>query len=135
MLQNCRNCSSPSVCTSCQLGFSLLNSKCVSSGCASSVANCLQCSLISTTCTTCQSGFAESNGICTVSCPASFVFDPRIGMCTCPESSFVGKGGLCISCSVECKSCTILGCTSCDQGYYLSGSSCLTCSSNCLTCV
>ena len=117
-------------------GFSLLNNNCVSSGCSSSVLNCLSCASTNTACTTCSSGFTLVNGTCNrISCSASFVFDPVLGTCSCPSSSIAGKGGLCVSCSLECRSCSVLGCTSCNQRYYLAGASCLPCSSNCLSCL
>ena len=43
VISNCKTCSSSQVCTGCSSG-SLVNGSCVASGCAASVANCLQCS-------------------------------------------------------------------------------------------
>ena len=53
----------------------------------------------------------------------------------CPSSAYISNGGVCNNCLPNCKTCSIISCTSCDQGYYLDGGVCLACSANCVRCI
>ena len=71
VISNCKNCTSPYNCTTCQNGYTLINKNCVATGCASTVLNCVQCASNNTLCTTCASGFTLAGGVCSVSCSSS----------------------------------------------------------------
>ena len=52
------------------------------------------------------------------------------------SSNEYGSGGLCIKCSLNCKSCIgqNYNCTTCNTGYFLNATRCLTCPYKCKTC-
>ena len=87
------------VCTTCKSGkkYDTATKKCTDTACTA--ANCAYCSVIGTaeTCTECNSGY-ELGGITSLSCTKV---------------------------DTHCALRTILGCTMCEQGYYMKGDDCL----------
>lgn len=160
------SCLDSSLCLLCSTAYSLQNSLCVSNCSAGSVSIvvavslpnsnstayvCKPCSTIlqycasclSTSCSLCQTGYIMNHDkTCVAICP----------------SGYINISSICVSCSLECKSCTNLqnNCTSCTQGYlfykntsnninqclvgcmsgtYAISGTCQSCLSPCQTCV
>lgn len=133
VLSNCKACSNAVTCTGCLTGYYLNGAVCVLKGCDSSITNCMYCSGSSTSCTQCSPGFTNNAGTCTLTCPATYIFNPAIGGCRCASGTYESNGA-CKICNNHCYNCDAGQCYSCDIGYYPSGANCLTCSTNCQDC-
>lgn len=124
---NCNNCSTASVCKSCNLGYVLFNGSCINyvptgyvniSGVAVVCkGDCATCIGTDTNCTTCLNNNLLNN-ICYATCPAGYI----------------GINKICQPCTLPCKTCspTQTSCTSCTpptppaSPTYLTSNQCLT---------
>lgn len=103
---NCNTCNqnTPSTCTGCQQGYTLIDGQCQLI-CVSNL--CVSCP-DPAVCRQCQPGYVPSGNTC-IKC---------------------ANAPACTSCNPS----NINLCSSCNTGYYLSNSACIACSSNCASC-
>ncbi|EGR34389.1 hypothetical protein IMG5_013570 [Ichthyophthirius multifiliis] len=120
---SCTQCTSLSICQSCNQGFYLNNSICVQEcpvgkfknnsdrTCTSCDSSCFSCTSLSL-CQSCNQGFYLENVSCIQECPiGKFKNNPD---------------RTCIQCDTSCSSCTSTTlCQSCNQGFYLDNSICI----------
>lgn len=87
----CQSCNRKK-CTSCLLGFTLQDNKCVRE--VACPSNCSSCSS-SSTCTVCNSGYTLKNGQCVKPCPANCSECDSSGACTKCADGYELKNGAC----------------------------------------
>ncbi|KAH0569548.1 Cysteine-rich membrane protein 2 [Spironucleus salmonicida] len=127
---NCTACTSSSVCTTCDDGFSLINNKCVA--CTESQATACTCKAAKN-CQTCNS---SEMGKCKT-CIGNFDVNDGTPCQNCLVGFF--KGGdsgtdTCTACDGKCATCTALNtCQTCKDGNVLTNSTCVPCSTNQMT--
>ncbi|KAH0576117.1 Cysteine-rich membrane protein 1 [Spironucleus salmonicida] len=157
---NCTICSSDSVCTACEDGFSLETNNCV----ACKEANCKTCSASKDKCTACKTGFIMENQKC-LACPSDCAnCEGDKTTCKICKDGFLMQDGTCTKCdgnmtekctcgdAVNCVTCSrgdskVCGdcipgynkgtertCTICIDGYLMVGMVCKKCSEKCETC-
>ncbi|KAL4453480.1 hypothetical protein ABPG74_017687 [Tetrahymena malaccensis] len=137
----CQACSNFNICNLCQLGFYLLEGKCVKEcpsdynisetqcikcqlGTYFSGEECFQCSEFcedctgSINCNKCKSGFYLLEGRCVKECPSDYnISETQCVKCQ-PGTYFSGK--ICAQCSKQCQKCTgpdFSQCQQCYEGY------------------
>ncbi|KAL4506318.1 hypothetical protein ABPG73_017052 [Tetrahymena malaccensis] len=135
--------SSPTECSSCNLGYELNGTTCISHICDESCGTCFGSR--QDQCTSCQPGYTLKGQICISNCHASCktcsVFnDPNF--CTSCEDGFYLSNNQCIKCPSQCATCEIqslqgsqfISCKICNNGYVMIDSTCLQCTYPCAEC-
>lgn len=145
-INNCKACTTDVICLSCQTGFYLNGTSCISNCptrtylennvCINCSSNCGTCD--STGCLTCDSGYLLYSSVCYLACPPGVYVSGSL--CTTCNAS-------CQSCSISannCSSCVSTGTlpylysgsclASCPTGYYSNNFNCVLCVDPCLEC-
>lgn len=99
--------------------------------------NCVACPLGCYTCTTIL--VSSVTTISCINCLATFTLQTSgsVKSCGCKSNQYLSLATppICVTCAVECLTCTALACTSCVDGFYLQSPSCLPCLPVCQTCL
>lgn len=113
---------SPTICTGCTLGFSLINSSCLSPICNN---NCLYCNS-NKFCILCSPGYFLYNGTGTCQpgvpgCFRSYLMNPTICEACFPIGLYLDPyTNRCFNCPANCYSCSpAINCHYCNDAYYL----------------
>ncbi|EAR86150.2 leishmanolysin family protein (macronuclear) [Tetrahymena thermophila SB210] len=142
---NCSTCtgSSPSQCSSCNLGFELDGTTCIEHICHESCGTCYGSQYDQ--CTSCQSGYTQKGSTCISNCHSScktcsVFYDAN--SCTSCDDGFYFNNNQCIQCPSQCATCEtqnqngtlIVQCIFCNYGYTMINDICLQCTYPCADC-
>ena len=111
---NCRTCSSSTVCSICQNGYSLS----ATSTCSQIVCSGGQFIDPDTNTCTCGPKSAFVNGAC-VTCTDNNCMVCSNSACTSCVRGFYPSGTSCVRCGSNCEVCDSTGCTQCRDGLFL----------------
>jgi len=121
---NCLLCSAPGSCTTCDDGYYVSGT-----GCSVCPSNCETCTMSNNilTCDICDAGYQVSSGVCYLCDTHCTTCSATAGGVTCNacEALYYVSGGSCVACGSGCATCDSLGCTLCENGYYITSD--LTC--------
>jgi len=128
----CASCSSSEFCTSCDSGFYLSGSQCLTIICPYECSSCSS----SEVCTSCNTGYYPLGNQC-LSCATNCNSCSSADICESCDQGFFLNGASCQACSNGCNECDEFAtCLVCDQGYYMgsNGDTCSACENGCTTC-